>query len=96
MHHTPGPWEYRVDPDLDDNIAGPNSEQLARVYCTDTNTGMANAKLIAAAPELLEALTELVWHVDYCGWGDKWERECAFESGLPAKVWAAIAKAEGE
>lgn len=54
---THGPWNYCADEpdwvaDSNDNIA------VARVtrYNTDAEAQHANAKLIAAAPELLEAL----------------------------------------
>lgn len=54
---TRGPWNYCADEpewvtDSNDNIA------VARVtrYNTDANAQHANAKLIAAAPELPEAL----------------------------------------
>lgn len=55
----PGPWVYqeRTDEGLTDNIWEPTrSWPIARVTCTDEAFGQANARLIAAAPELLEAL----------------------------------------
>lgn len=55
--HTPGPWEA-IDRDgigIDDNVIGPNNEQIARVYAIDTDSGNSNWQLITAAPALLEA-----------------------------------------
>jgi len=72
--HTPGPWSYRQseyddwgtvrsasggficqahDPDIW------SGEQLARHRAAKTDPWEANARLIAAAPELLEALRNL-------------------------------------
>lgn len=58
---TPGPWSYLDDEpdwvtDSNDNIA------VARVtrYNTDAKAQLANAKLIAASPDLLAALQSLV------------------------------------
>jgi hypothetical protein len=58
--HTPGPWAY--DPDGGE-IYHPNGQfenALAAVYdLADAAEQDANARLIAAAPDLLEALTKL-------------------------------------
>ena len=43
---------------------------------------------------LLEALREAKEHLEYCGYGDKWERECAKEAGLEKKLEAAIDAAD--
>lgn len=65
--HTPGPWHFhkkqsefafRID------AAGDDWQELATVYQVPPYThlmeqGEANARLIAAAPELLEALTRM-------------------------------------
>ena len=79
--HTPGPWCYIV------NIKGkfgiyPEGEKL---FLTLTDHE-ANARLIAAAPELLEVCKQV------CGRSD-------VSCGLPrviSNAQAAIAKAEGE
>lgn len=63
MKHTPGPWRIGTAP--------PNGEQTIgtirgmMVAVATTGVGMeeetlANARLIAAAPELLEALCEML------------------------------------
>lgn len=28
-------------------------------------------------PKLIEMMERLEEHLDYCGWGDSWERECS-------------------
>ncbi len=56
--HTPGPWEIRRDTDVTGypvfSIAGMSGEQKRDVVTLD-----ANARLIAAAPDLLAALEDL-------------------------------------
>ncbi len=39
---------------------------------------------------LKEALTEARDHLEYCGYGDKWESECAERNGLEEKIEAAL------
>lgn len=93
--HTPGPWfasrKYEVGPrsDADDQSFG-MIVPLAYAYGVNRE---ANARLIAAAPDLLEALGELM----------EWEEEIAADLGVHtssakpmlAKARAAIAKAKG-
>lgn len=63
--HTPGPWrvEHAVDHEWD--ISAPTWMSLAVVFGNEDeeprleSEGHANARLIAAAPELLEALLKL-------------------------------------
>ena len=91
--HTAGPWtvstsdryvRYR-------GIHGPNICDL-EVFGGERDEQEANAHLIAAAPELLEAL-KMAW---------EWEKDCPiFEAVCPKCQWkrkaqAAIRKAEGE
>jgi hypothetical protein len=66
--HTPGPWGYA-------RSATPEWFYLATVYADDDGfkrvamafESEADARLIAAAPELLEALRALVDCPDYAG-----------------------------
>lgn len=52
MSHTPGPW--RVDPEMNELVLWPNGRYLAEVM----NQNAADALLIAAAPDLLQAAKE--------------------------------------
>lgn len=46
--------------------------------------------------ELLSALIEASDHLDYCGYGDSYERECARDSNLEATIEVAISNAQTE
>ena len=73
--YTPGPWEYkgRIISNKDYNVA----------YTHDLFEKDANARLIAAAPELVEAL-------EWCAmvYGKDWPENAA--------IWDTIKKAKGE
>ena len=91
--HTPGPWRFSTHPH-DGNYmrihcsSDPHEGDNLRGYC-----GEANARLIAAAPEMLAALQAVLAEID----GP--DRPHSTDSCLPAhlahQVRAAIAKAEG-
>ena len=89
--HTPGPWH-----DKDGIIRTADNAMLALVYSNGVGSVTANARLIAAAPDLLAALRGCVdalnSHVrsEFEG---VW-LESDFES-LLSPYRAAIAKAEG-
>ena len=91
---TPGPWTLSAD--TSPRVMGPSKHGenvVAKVYFREfTNLTQANAHLIAAAPELYEALKEA--QKDFCERhcadldGDHWE-ECT-------DMQAALAKARGD
>jgi hypothetical protein len=104
MKHTPGPWQFT------DNMYGINN---LRVFGVEDKTGPfnvancgfgvwseANAHLIAAAPEMLEALKEslVLLDVSYLDWA--WAKtpnanaDYIFE--VKERVKEVIAKATGE
>ena len=64
---TPGPWPYKPTGDGKritigaGLVEGPNGYEVAEVYSDDCNMveAAANARLIAAAPEMAELLEEL-------------------------------------
>ena len=49
-----------------------------------------------AALEMYEALDAAQAHLDFCGYGDEYERDCAREKGLPDQISIALTKARGE
>ena len=93
--HTPGPWEIEEHYHFGYRwISGPQHSQLAQVvWCMEYEDRSpeceANAHLIAAAPELLEALEYYVEKVaDLSRYG------VIIETSLREKAEAAIAKAK--
>ena len=59
MRHTPGPW--RLGADSGRIVAGPRGLHIANVVTTGMGTAAgANFSLIAAAPDLLAALDQLL------------------------------------
>jgi len=65
--HTPGPWSYRgsLGPHSNPHLLGPHvvenatGIQIAILNGWRSEVSEANARLIAAAPDLLEALKDL-------------------------------------
>jgi hypothetical protein len=49
---------------------------------------------MTALSDAITLIKELEAHLDYCGWGDRWERECSKElrKSLPTRL-AAIESA---
>ena len=97
--HTPGPWIARRATGEDNCIATLASNSRGGIptclweilpeagHAMTTRQQAANARLIATAPELLDALTDLVGG---CG-----KEGDLFSSEAMEKARAAIAKAEG-
>lgn len=97
--HTPGPW--RLHKRFTFNVEGPDGRTIARVNWDDEtyDEAIANANLIAAAPDLLAAVKEAVEIIqDFadslcgCGYVDSPCRVCY----AAAKFKDVIAKACGE
>lgn len=89
--HTPGPWRIGVrQPNSDKFIYGANGGEVANcdrlINFADEN--LANARLIASAPELLEALVGML----------EWARRVNGPNPGPEirNAHAAIAKATGQ
>lgn len=88
--HTPGPWTlngFYIEFDAATRIATASNWRMSGV---DAHAeAKANARLIAAAPDLLEVLEQFVAWVDA-------PSESAFSDSQLAAARAAIAKAKGE
>lgn len=95
---TPGPWRIEPGEHLAQWIVGPKGQTLCCDEWRDVlpDEANANARLIAAAPELLEALEGIIrMECDDCSHVPAdCTRACSEEKILMAK--AAIAKARGE
>ena len=94
MTHTPGPWTVEIE-DSETTITGTRNNQpciIARELYDERNEPSleeldANARLIAASPELLEACKAA--SVSFIGDDDYWKHK-----ELVKVLNAAIAKAE--
>lgn len=95
--HTPGPWSVETDhhnnaPEYIRAYADGEMYDLASVLCDETGNAKTNARLIAAAPDLLNMLRN----------AENWFREYDVQNGpdsgaqlLLEDIRAAIAKATG-
>lgn len=86
--HTPGPWNIKSFGSAEIIISAPTMPYVAVASPSlhaQTGTGESNARLIAAAPELLEACKFALDHLDPSNGAE----ECR------EQVKKAIAKAEG-
>ncbi len=86
--HTPGPWHVGLKPGP--MVYGPQGEQIVGLnVMLDRDEVLANAKFIAAAPAMYEALKELVTYLQ-----DHVEDE-ALDNWAPVlKAAYALAQAE--
>lgn len=92
--HTPGPWVVRPKRYLDTRRrVGPADNEFFDVAYSSGNSNAeseSNARLIAAAPEMLDVLKALVDRCNHLGSTDQVTGEVFYDM-----VRAAIAKAEG-
>ena len=92
---TPGPWRLLNGK----NIVGPKN-QIAKVWMFNDGEGTANARLIASAPDMYEALSDLVGRINkfidrrFVDDGPDWEYSKLHDRIEAAR--AALAKAEGK
>jgi len=81
--HTPGPWKFTRD----DDVYDANDDVVGGISGPTASEQRANARLVAAAPDMLEVLRSLVR--DNAGVTHEYLHI------IRAKARAAIAKAEG-
>ena len=107
LQHSPGPWVVEIhiprgSADAEYNVLAPNPDHGRKSVCysgryLSVARGLddeANARLIAAAPEMLEALKEI--HKLWCCPAPKTMRDWSARCDVMADyARAAIAKAEG-
>ena len=85
--HTPGPW--RIAPDMHGICNSPVAGVIDATGCAIANcgsSGNANARLIAAAPDLLQFARDFL---------AMWTAAGPTDSPMEAQARAAIAKATG-
>ena len=101
--HTPGPWYIEPTSDFNASFRVMDVQEVTVALCyqqpADTWLAESNARLIAAAPELLEALKctleALENWVELVLAGDE-DRDPTYEALQASRARAIIAKAEGE
>ena len=99
---TPGPWSavmgssfWTVEEGGGQRIANTLDSECVFIGSDEYNHSEANARLIAAAPELLEALYNALAHS--LAWqGEPDDFSCSIHRAVVAQCRAAIAKALGE
>lgn len=114
--HTPGPWNYHTEPQPNGcpTIGTSNGLQVAMLshsilHEDQRDVAYANAQLVSAAPDLLEALKAILpmaengaatpGHEGPCGPWSSCDCECmaAYYDGQKLSLaYAAIRKAEGD
>lgn len=93
MKHTPGPWIRKTSSTGVSVHVGPDGKpfiaKMDNIHTYGRDVIEANARLIAAAPDMLEALQEAV----------RWDTVSGLDNEWPLiidQIKSAIAKAEGK
>jgi hypothetical protein len=98
---TPGPWEAQrgqeINPETMIYVCHPNTECDETTVCNfdeedDRENHFSNAQLIAAAPEMLEALIDLTLTIE----NDYYIRESDRKKDYPLDCMKVIEKATGK
>ena len=102
--HTPGPWHYQEDSDAYTHIVrGPTGKIIASTAQNSSGEAEANARLIAAAPEMEKCLKDArnaIASLDKgaLGWAhtEYGEPMYSFRDELMHNIDGALKKARGE
>ncbi|KKM72118.1 hypothetical protein LCGC14_1423760 [marine sediment metagenome] len=105
MKHTPGPWKIGKEPfGVDYMVTGPLSVGICDITHHVGQNCEADARLIAAAPEMLDVCQ--VINKDICEWCQEVvelaesegldSQRCETACPMKTQLRAAIAKAKGE
>ena len=99
--HTKGPWtvEYDHFTDAAEHVRAEIDGEMfdvASLLCDETGRANANARLIASAPELLEALRDILHEVTHDTAGLPRDELLDVVSAVRELAEAAIKKATGE
>jgi len=86
--HTPGPWTYEPS---DDENSGMIWAKTGFIVEFNENPSEANARLIAAAPELLQELINIASAMP-----STWDDPSEFKAWAQSRAQCAIAKATGQ
>lgn len=89
--HTPGPWTYEKSSVVFNTFPHTIGFHDGSGGCLDQNWSEADARLMAAAPELLEVARDVLKLFAYQG-----EDSSGLADLVEAKARAVIAKAEGK
>lgn len=102
--HTPGPWKFgqylgslsSFCVHMDAGDKGRGIDVVKAVAGITTEQRLANARLIAAAPEMLEALERTLWYVKKQGRRSLTVADAAAANEAMQHLQSVIAKAKGE
>ena len=102
MSHTPGPWKITDGDQARPKIVSDNNTPVVAVFCGDYDSepgweiSEEDARLIASAPDLLEACKEVMQYFTSMNDIPVERATIKTNSDTIKKMKQAIAKAEGE
>jgi len=96
MTHTPGPWTHTKLGNNADQWGVYQDADKTGGYVVLAAQGEANARLIAAAPELLRALEEAAVYLEACAEEQRYDAGADDAGALAEQARAAIAAALGK